>query len=54
MRTNKTIKSLQSRIEEIKISQNLFLSKEDLKIINSHANKIEKQLNVILAKTKNL
>lgn len=54
MHTNKTIKSLQSRIEEIKISQNLFLSKEDLKIINSHANKIEKQLNVILAKTKNL
>lgn len=52
--TEDIIKALQSRLNEIKSSQNLFLSKCDLKLVSRQANELDKKLSVILAKTKNL
>ena len=52
--TEDVIKALQNRLNEFKASQNLFLSKNDLKLVNRQANELNKKLAVILAKTKNL
>ena len=52
--TQMAITTLQKRIEAIRSSQNLFLSKNDLKLLNRQAADLEKRINVILAKTKNL
>lgn len=51
-RTTEALQALQSRLEEVKSSQNLFLSKNDLRLVSRHANELEKKLNVILAKSK--
>jgi hypothetical protein len=52
--TEEIIKALQNRLNEIKSLQNLFLSKNDVKLISRQANELNKKLAVILAKTKNL
>ena len=53
-RTTALIELLQSRINEVKESENLFLSKEDYRLIVRYAEKLEKRLNVILSNAKTL
>ena len=54
MQVEELIKSLQSRISTIKSSQNIFLSKADMRIVSRAASDLDKKLNVVLAKSKNL
>lgn len=53
-RTTALIELLQSRINEVKESENLFSSKEDYRLIVRYAEKLEKRLNVILSNAKTL
>lgn len=54
LQTQNVIQSLHSRTESIRSSRNLFVSKSDMKLVNKQSADLEKRLNVILAKTKNL
>lgn len=53
-RTESNIQALQTRIQELKTSDNLFLSKDDYQLIQRYADKLDKRLNVLLANIKTL
>jgi formate-dependent phosphoribosylglycinamide formyltransferase (GAR transformylase) len=48
------INALHKRWEFIKSSQNIFVSKNDLKLVGKTEMSLEKRLKVLLAKSKNL
>jgi RNase adaptor protein for sRNA GlmZ degradation len=53
-RAESNIQALQTRIQHIKDSDNLFLSNDDYQLIQRYADKLDKQLNVLLANIKTL
>ena len=53
-RAESNIQALQTRIQQIKDSDNLFLSNDDYQLIQRYADKLDKRLNVILANIKTL
>ena len=53
-RVEEAIETLQNRMEEIKQASNLFISKNDIRLVTSQASELNNKLKVVLAKAKNL